>query len=71
MSINFIPKIEILMRTYLIKQEKPYTEIDPNDIELIESIGAGSYGSGIFSISPSGIAARVALTAGNVLTSLK
>ena len=54
MSINFIPEIEILMRTYLIKQEKPYTEIDPNDIELIESIGAGSYGSGTFSNFPLG-----------------
>ena len=38
----------------LINQWKPYTEIDPNDIELIESIGAGSYGSGTFSIFPSG-----------------
>jgi len=44
-----------LSRTYLIKQEKPYTEIDPNDIELIESIGAGSYGSGIFSNFPLGM----------------
>ena len=40
---------------YLINQNKPYTEIDPNDIELIESIGAGSYGSGIFSILSLGI----------------
>ena len=58
-----------MSRTYLIKQEKPYTEIDPNDIELIESIGAGSYGSGIFSNFPLGM--TTSSVHENVLTSSK
>ena len=61
-----------MLRTYLIKQEKPYTEIDPNDIELIESIGAGSYGSGIFSNFPLGMTtSSVDRYHENVLTSPK
>ena len=30
---------------YLKKEKKSYNEIDPGDIEIIESIGTGSYGS--------------------------